>query len=215
MADTGPCGPTSEIHWDRQPELGDDEIIPKLQAEDDRFLEIWNLVFMQFNRQQADPDHSGIWDIPLPAPGVDTGMGLERIVSVLQSADANYETDLFMPIIQRTQELTGHSDAERDANIVPYRVIADHVRAAVFLISDGVLPGAKGRAAIPRIVIRRAARFGSKIGFEQPFLADVADAAIDIMGEHYTDLGRAGRQHQAHYHIGRRTLPPHHGARPE
>ena len=188
MADTGPCGPTSEIHWDRQPDLGTDEIIPMLQAEDDRFLEIWNLVFMQFNREQADPEHSGKWDLPLPAPGVDTGMGLERIVSVLQGADANYETDLFMPIIERTQALTGHSDEQRDANIVPYHVIADHIRAAVFLISDGVLPGAKGRAAIPRIVIRRAARFGREIGFDRPFLADIADTVFDIMGEHYSEL---------------------------
>ncbi len=188
MADTGPCGPTSEIHWDKQPQLGEDEIIPQLQAEDERFLEIWNLVFMQFNRQQADPQHSGLYDVPLPAPGVDTGLGLERIVSVLQGVEANYETDLFMPIIRRTQELTGHSDAQRDANIVPYRVIADHARAAVFLISDGVLPGAKGRAAIPRIVIRRAARFGSKLGFDRPFLAKIAQAVIDNMGEHYSEL---------------------------
>ncbi len=188
MADTGPCGPTSEIHWDKFPEQGERDIIPMLQAEDDRFLEIWNLVFMQFNRLQADPDHSGQWDEPLPAPGVDTGMGLERIVSVLQGVEANYETDLFMPIIRRTQALTKHSDAERDANIVPYRVIADHIRAAVFLISDGVLPGAKGRAAIPRIVIRRAARFGSKIGFDRPFLGQIADTVIDIMGEHYSEL---------------------------
>jgi len=188
MADTGPCGPTSEIHWDKTPQLGEDEIIAKLQAEDDRFLEIWNLVFMQFNRQQADPAHSGQWDIPLPAPGVDTGMGLERIVSILQGVDANYETDLFMPIIRRTQELTGHSDGERDANIVPYRVIADHIRAAVFLICDGVYPGAKGRAAIPRIVIRRAARFGSKLGFDRPFLAAVADAVFDVMGEYFSEL---------------------------
>ncbi len=188
MADTGPCGPTSEIHWDKNPQMGEDDIIPLLQAEDDRFLEIWNLVFMQFNRRQADPQHSGKWDIPLPAPGVDTGMGLERIVSILQGVEANYETDLFMPIIQRTQQLTGHSDAERDANIVPYRVIADHIRAAVFLISDGVLPGAKGRAAIPRIVIRRAARFGSKIGFDRPFLADIADTVIGMMGDHYGEL---------------------------
>ncbi len=188
MADTGPCGPTSEIHWDKLPQLGEAEIIPKLQAEDDRFLEIWNLVFMQFNRQQADPDHSGRWDLPLPAPGVDTGMGLERIVSILQGVDANYGTDLFMPIIQRIQVLTGHRDAERDANIVPYRVIADHIRAAVFLISDGVYPGAKGRAAIPRIVIRRAARFGREIGFDRPFLADVAQAVFDVMGEHFSEL---------------------------
>ena len=188
MADTGPCGPNTEIHWDKFPERGDEDVIALLQAEDDRFLEIWNLVFMQFNRQQADPDHSGRWDVPLPAPGVDTGMGLERILTILQGVEANYETDLFTPIIERTQELTGHSDAERDANIVPYRVIADHIRAAVFLVSDGVLPGAKGRAAIPRIVIRRAARFGREIGFEGPFLADVADSVIDIMGEHYGEL---------------------------
>lgn len=188
MADTGPCGPNTEIHWDKFPEQGDDDVIALLQAEDDRFLEIWNLVFMQFNRQQADPDHSGQWDVPLPAPGVDTGMGFERILTILQGVEANYETDLFMPIIQRTQELTGDSDAERDANIVPYRVIADHLRAAIFLISDGVMPGAKGRSAIPRIVIRRAARFGREIGFDAPFLADIADAVIDIMGEHYGEL---------------------------
>ena len=188
MADTGPCGPTSEIHWDKTPEDGDDNIIPKLQAEDDRFLEIWNLVFMQYNRLQADPEHSGKWDEPLPAPGVDTGLGFERVVSILQGKTNNYETDLFTDIIRRTQELTGQSDGERDANIVPYRVIADHIRAAVFLISDGVLPGAKGRAAIPRIVIRRAARFGSKIGLHEPFLAEVADAVIENMGEHYGEL---------------------------
>ena len=188
MADTGPCGPNTEIHWDKFPEQGDDEVIALLQAEDDRFLEIWNLVFMQFNRQQADPDHSGQWDVPLPAPGVDTGMGFERILTILQGVEANYETDLFMPIIQRTQALTGDSDAERDANIVPYRVIADHARAAVFLISDGVMPGAKGRSAIPRIVIRRAARFGREIGFDAPFLADVAESVIDLMGEHYGAL---------------------------
>ena len=93
-----------------------------------------------------------------------------------------------MPIIQRAQELTGHSDAERDANIVPYRVIADHIRAAVFLISDGIYPGAKGRSAIPRIVIRRAARFGREIGFDRPFLAQVADAVFDVMGEHFSEL---------------------------
>jgi alanyl-tRNA synthetase len=188
MADTGPCGPTSEIHWDKYPEQGEDSIIDQLIAEDDRFLEIWNLVFMQFNRTQADPAHTGQYDDLLPAPGVDTGMGLERIVSIVQGVKANYETDLFMPIIVATQKLTGHSDVERDANIVPYRVIADHIRAAVFLIADGVRPGAKGRDAVCRLVIRRAARFGSKIGFNEPFLAKVADAVIEVMGGHYTEL---------------------------
>jgi alanyl-tRNA synthetase len=188
MADTGPCGPTSEIHWDKEPDGRVDDIIPMLREEDDRFLEIWNLVFMQYNRTQPDPDNSGQFDTPLPAPGVDTGMGLERITSILQHADANYETDLFTPIIEKTQALTGHTDEQRDANIVPYRVIADHIRAAVFLIGDGVLPGPKGRDSVCRLVIRRAARFGTKIGFDGPFLAEVADAVIAIMGGHYTDL---------------------------
>ena len=188
MADVGPCGPTSEIHWDKYPEQGEDSIITQLIAEDDRFLEIWNLVFMQFNRTEADPDHTGKFDQPLPAPGVDTGMGLERIVSIVQEVKANYDTDLFMPIIRATQALTGQSDAERDANIVPYRVIADHIRAAVFLIADGVLPGAKGRDSVCRLVIRRAARFGTKLGFDGPFLAQIAQAAIDVMGEHYVEL---------------------------
>ena len=188
MAETGPCGPTSELHWDKYPERGEDDIVPSLTKEDDRFLELWNLVFMQFNRTQADPEHSGQYDVPLPAPGVDTGMGLERILSVVNGVLSNYETDLFMPIILKTQALTGDSDAERDANIVPYRVIADHIRAAVFLIADGVMPGAKGRDAVCRLVIRRAARFGNKLGFHEPFLAQVADTVIEIMGGHYSEL---------------------------
>lgn len=188
MAETGPCGPTSEIHWDKTPEAGVDGIVDELIVESERFLELWNLVFMQFNRTQADPDHTGQYDEPLPKPGVDTGMGLERVVAVMQGVEANYETDLFMPIIKRTQDLAGMTDAERDANIVPFRVIADHMRAAAFLIADGVLPGAVGRDYICRLVIRRAARFGSKIGFTEPFLAQVADAVIDNMGGHYTEL---------------------------
>src|SRR5690606_26573096 len=187
-AETGPCGPTSEIHWDLHPEEGIDTVIPALQAESDRFLELWNLVLMQVDRLQPDPDHTGQWDEPLPAPGVDTGLGLERLVSVLQNTHANYETDLFMPIIRRVQELTGHTDAVRDANIVPYRVIADHMRAATFLISDGVRPGATGRDYVCRMVIRRAVRFGTKLGFEEPFLADVADAVIDTMAVAYPEL---------------------------
>jgi alanyl-tRNA synthetase len=188
MAETGPCGPTSEIHWDKTPEMGVESIISLMQAEDDRFLELWNLVFMQFNRTQDDPTHTGKYDVPLPAPGVDTGMGLERILSVIQGVKANYETDLFMPIILATQHLTGDTDEERDANIVPYRVIADHVRAAVFLIADGVMPGAKNRDSVCRLVIRRAARFGTKLGFNEPFLGKVANAVIDVMGVYYTEL---------------------------
>ncbi len=188
MAETGPCGPNTEIHWDRTPELGEDGIVQSLLDDDGRFLEIWNLVFMQFNRTQPDPQHTGQFDEPLPVPGVDTGMGLERMASVLQGVEATYETDAFLPIIHRTQALADTTNEEREANIVPYRVIADHMRAAVFLISDGVVPGAKGRASVCRLVIRRAARFGTKLGFNEPFLADVADTVIDVMGGHYTEL---------------------------
>lgn len=188
MAETGPCGPNTEIHWDKYPERGEETIINSLESDDGRFMEIWNLVFMQFNRTQPDPGHTGQYDEPLPAPGVDTGMGLERVVSIVQGVDANYESDLFMPIIKATQTLAGHTDAERDANITPYRVIADHIRAAVFLIADGVLPGAKGRDSVCRLVLRRAARFGAKIGFHEPFLGKVADAVIEVMGSHYTEL---------------------------
>jgi len=186
MADVGPCGPTSEVHWDWGSEACTCGIGAKPHFEldngCDRYLEIWNLVFMQF--QQFEDGHRE----PLPAPGVDTGAGLERIVSVVQNAESDYETDLFTPIIRRAQSLTGDSDAERDANIVPYRVIADHMRAATFLIADGVRPGATGRDYVCRMVIRRAVRFGTKLGFEEPFLADVADGVIDTMSVAYPEL---------------------------
>ena len=182
MADTGPCGYTSEIHWDWQPELGPEAVGAELLDSSGRVLEIWNLVFNQFN-QNAD----GTRDL-LPKPGIDTGMGFERIVSVLQNVRVNYETDLFVPIIRRVQELNGATDAERDANVIPYRVIADHARAVAFLIADGVTPGSKDRGYICRMLIRRAARFGTRIGFTQPFLADVADTVIAIMGDHYGEL---------------------------
>jgi alanyl-tRNA synthetase len=188
MAETGPCGPCSEIFWDKSPELGEDGIQQSFLDDDDRFLEIWNLVFMQFNRKQPDPQNTGAFDDPLPNPCVDTGMGLERIVMILQNGDSNYDTDLFMPIIRATQALSGESDAQVTDNYVPYRVIADHIRAAVFLISDGVLPGAKGRDSVCRLVLRRAARFGKKIGFNEPFLHKVAQSVIDNMGHHYTEL---------------------------
>jgi alanyl-tRNA synthetase len=184
MADVGPCGYTAEVHWDKTPEVGLETLPQSFDADDGRFLELWNLVFMQFE-QAADGSHK-----PLPAPGVDTGMGLERIVSVLQEVNVNYETDLFMPIIRATQALTGHGDAERDENIVPYRVIADHMRAACFLISDGVRPGPNGRDYVCRMVMRRAMRFGTKLGFDEPFLADVADAVIEAVNDAYPELDK-------------------------
>src|SRR5450432_58537 len=182
MADTGPCGPTAEIHWDWDPAQGPEAIAAELEESSGRLLELWNLVFMQYN-QNADGFRE-----PLPSPGVDTGLGLERIVSVLQGVRINYQTDLFTPIIARIQQLNGASDAQRGAYPVPYNVIADHMRAASFLIADGVTPGAKDRGYVCRMVIRRAARFGRRIGFMQPFLADVADSVIDTMGGHYKEL---------------------------
>ena len=188
MAETGPCGPTSEIHWDLQPELGEDGIIDALQREDDRFLEIWNLVFMQYNRTQPDPHHTGQFDELLPKPGVDTGMGFERLLAVLQDVPANYDTDLFTDIMDATQEILGHSDEFREENFVAYRVIADHTRAAAFLVADGVNPGTTGREYITRMLIRRAWRFAHGMGVTRPFLADVAMAVVNKMGATYPEL---------------------------
>jgi alanyl-tRNA synthetase len=188
MADTGPCGPTSEIQWDRCPEHGVETIITAMQSEDERFLELWNLVFMQYNRTQADDKHTGKYDVPLPRPGVDTGLGLERIASVVQSVETNYDTDLFMPIMDAIQEDLHHDNETREKNYVAYRVIADHGRAMTFLLSDGVLPGNEGAAYVLRMVMRRAMRFGKKMGVARPFLSDVARAVIGEMGSHYKEL---------------------------
>jgi len=200
MAETGPCGPTSEIHWDKHPELGEDGIIDSLVAEDDRFLELWNLVFMQFNRTQADPAHSGDYDEPLPSPGVDTGMGFERIVSVLQGVETNYDTDLFTDIMDATQEYLGHSNQFRQDNYVAYRVIADHCRAAAFLIADGVNPGTTGREYITRMLIRRALRFAHGMNVDKPFMVDVANEVINKMGGVYPELVQF--QEAIRYQIG-------------
>jgi alanyl-tRNA synthetase len=183
MGDTGPCGPCSEIIYDRGPQActcGRSDC--NLAGHCDRWLELWNLVFMQFDARE---DGSLT---PLAHPSIDTGMGLERITSVLQGVGNNYDTDLFLPIIARTRELLGHDEARMRANPVPYRVIADHSRAMTFLIADGVLPGNEGRNYVLRLILRRAARFGKLLGFEQPFLAQTARAVIETMGHHYTEL---------------------------
>jgi alanyl-tRNA synthetase len=130
--------------------------------------------------------------MPLPRPSIDTGMGLERLTAVLQGVDSNYDTDLFQPIIARTRALLGHDEATMRANLVPYRVIADHSRAITFLIGDGVLPGNEGRSYVLRLILRRAARFGKLLGLERPFLAETAQAVIDTMGDHYTELRDRG-----------------------
>jgi len=179
MGDTGPCGPCSEIHY----YWGDlDKQVSDGVNQDDEYLEIWNLVFMQYDAK-ADGTL-----VPLPKPSVDTGAGLERIASILQGKENNYDTDAFLPIMERIGALLGQGEAHRQANLARYRAIADHSRAITFLIGDGVLPGNEGRNYVLRMILRRAARFGKLIGFEGPFLAQVAETVIDMMGGHYTDL---------------------------
>jgi alanyl-tRNA synthetase len=186
MADTGPCGPCSEINIDRGAKYCDKKEVPghvcAVNGDCARFLEIWNLVFIQYNRvnkTQFDP---------LPHKHVDTGMGFDRIVSVLQNVDSNYRTDQLFPLIEKVQELAGHSSDQVESNFTPYRVVADHTRAAAFLIADGVVPGNIGRNYICRMIIRRAARFGSKIGLSDPFLAKVAEVMIGVYGEAFPEL---------------------------
>jgi alanyl-tRNA synthetase len=188
MGSTGPCGPCSEIHYDRGPAYCDRQDDPGhvcwVNGDCTRFLEIWNLVFIQYDR-----DAEGVLR-ELPAKHIDTGMGLERVTTISQEVLANYDTDLFKPIFQRVQEMLGHTDQDVEANVVAYRVIADHGRAVTFLIGDGVLPGNEGRNYVLRLILRRAARFGRKIGFVEPFLGEVAKGVIDIMGDHYEELRR-------------------------
>ena len=179
MGDTGPCGPCSEIHF----YWGDlAQQVPDGVNKDDEYLEIWNLVFMQYDQKPTGEL------VPLPKPSVDTGAGLERLASILQGKDNNYDTDAFTPIMDCIQELARHSDAQRQEHLFRYRAIADHARACTFMIGDGVLPGNEGREYVLRMILRRAARFGKIIGFDQPFLASIADVVIGEMGEHYTDL---------------------------
>ncbi len=186
MGDTGPCGPCSEIHLDRGVDACDLQDDPNhvcgVNSGCRRFFELWNLVFIQYNKNDSGVLHD------LPAKHVDTGLGFERVVAVLQDVVSNYGTDLFTSIMDRVQEMIGHSDAEREANIVAYRVIADHGRAVTFLVGDGVLPGNEGRNYVLRMILRRAARFGRKIGFPGPFLSEVAKVVIEKMGPHFTGL---------------------------
>jgi alanyl-tRNA synthetase len=188
MADTGPCGPNSEFHLDRGPEYCNKQDDPGHQCgvngDCPRFLELWNLVFIQYNRTGPKTLE------PLPATHVDTGMGFERIVSILQGVDSNYMTDLLKPLMDYVMEMTGHTEAEREANLTPYRVIADHARAAAFLIADGVVPGNTGRNYVCRMIIRRASRFGAKIGLHEPFLSKVADVVISEYGSFYKELAK-------------------------
>lgn len=181
MGDTGPCGPCSEIMYDRGVEYACSEDCAIGVCDCNRWLEIWNLVFMQYNR-----DEEGNLT-PLPRPSIDTGMGLERLTSVLQGKDSNFDTDLFIPIIKQIEKLTGKVYDPGDAGF-PFRVIADHSRACTFLIADGVLPSNDGRGYVLRRILRRAVRFGKVLGIEEPFLYKNVDVVSDIMSEAYPDL---------------------------
>jgi alanyl-tRNA synthetase len=185
MAETGPCGPCSEIHIDLGEErdnLRGTDHVCGVNGECTRFLELWNNVFIQYNL--FDDGHLEL----LPAKHVDTGMGFERIVSVLQGVDSNYKTDLFTGTLEVLSSLTGASREQMYQDFTPYRVIADHVRSAAFLIADGVVPGNAGRNYVTRMIIRRAARFGTKIGLHEPFLAKVAEPVIDEYGGFYPEV---------------------------
>ena len=188
MAETGPCGPCSEIHLDRGEEYDNLRGLPHrcgVNGECTRYLELWNNVFIQYNLFE-----DGRLE-PLPQKHVDTGMGFERIVSVLQGVDSNYKTDLFAGSLEVLRSLTGHTEREMNDNFTPYRVICDHARSAAFLIADGVVPGNGGRNYVTRMIIRRAARFGSKIGLHEPFMAKVAQAVIDYYGDFYPELRKS------------------------
>jgi alanyl-tRNA synthetase len=183
MADSGPAGPCSEIHFDRGAALSEGpHCVPDHSETCPRWLEIWNLVFMEF---ELSPDRSLK---PLPMQSVDTGMGLERLASVLQQVPSNYDTDLFQPIHARMRELLGHDPEAFEAERFSYQVIADHSRAATFLIGDGVLPSNEGRGYVLRRIIRRAVRHGRLLGRREPFLAETAKVVIETMGGPYPQL---------------------------
>ena len=186
MADTGPCGPCSEVHYDLRPAAEWGTVPEKEEferrGEAGEFLELWNLVFMQFDR-----DESGTQN-PLPAPSIDTGLGLERLAAVMQGADSNYHTDLFLPLLQRVAEVVGRPYDAAGEEGVSYRVLADHGRAVAFLLGDGVYPSNEGRGYVLRRILRRGVRHAWLLGRREPTLTDVVGAVIDEMGGAFPDL---------------------------
>ena len=193
MGDTGPCGPCSEIYYDLGQAAGEDPSVDRPFGEDDaRYVEIWNLVFMQFDRAVTP---GGPLLTPLPKPSIDTGMGLERVACVLLGVLSNFETDLFTPLINRAEQLTHHKvepDHEIDARSqASLRIIADHSRAATFLISDGVLPSNEGRGYVLRKIMRRGIRHGRLLGQEKPFMHEMVYAVRDQMSAAYPELNES------------------------
>ena len=182
MGETGPCGPCSEIHYDLDPALESGAPRDLIEKGSDRFLELWNLVFMQFSQD----GRGGI--APLPSPSIDTGMGLERMAAVLQGKTGNYETDLFRPLIGLVCEMAGRDYPSGTDSDVSVRIIADHIRAVTFLVGDGIMPANDGRGYVLRRLIRRAFRHGNLVGLEKPFLYRLAGAVADIMKDAYPEL---------------------------
>ena len=182
MADTGPCGPCSEIHFDQGASVPGDD---RPNSEGDRVIEIWNLVFMQFNRDSAGTLH------PLPKPSIDTGMGLERLAAVAQGVLSNYDSDLFGPLLSAIADRAGVRYSERETADRSMRVIADHLRAITFLMTDGVLPSNEGRGYVLRRIVRRAARHGRLLGIVEPFLHGLATTVVEQMGQAYPEVKRA------------------------
>ncbi len=185
MGDTGPCGPCSEILIDQGPAVGCGRQDCAPGCDCDRYLEIWNLVFTQFNR-----DLDGKL-IPLPNPNIDTGMGLERLTAVVQGVTSNYDTDIFKGLIALIEELSGKKYGNNEREDVAFRVISDHARALTFLIGDGIIPSNEGRGYVLRRIIRRAIRFGQLLKIDGPFLNSVISKVVEIMGEDYSELIRS------------------------
>ena len=182
MGDTGPCGPCSEILIDRGEAFGCNSETCAPGCDCDRYLEIWNLVFMQFNRDAASVL------TPLPRPSIDTGMGLERIAAVVQNVATNYDTDLFMPIMRKIEALSGRKLGQDPDSDVAMKVIADHSRAGAFMVGDGVLPSNEGPGYVLRRILRRAIRYGRNINLTKPFLHETVTTVFDVMAEGYPEL---------------------------
>ncbi len=179
MGPTGPCGPCSELFIDRGPQYTCDAPVCGIgHCDCDRYMEIWNLVFMQFDRQE-----DGML-LPLPTPSIDTGMGLERVASVMQQVDSNYDTDLLKGLINKLSQLCGKSYDKGEAGF-PFRVVADHARSCSFLIADGVIPSNEGRGYVLRRILRRAVRFGKILGLNEPFLYKMVDDVCLSLGDAY------------------------------
>ncbi|MFW5730055.1 MAG: alanine--tRNA ligase, partial [Desulfonatronovibrionaceae bacterium] len=187
MGDTGPCGPCSEILYDQGPDMACGPRCGIGVCECDRYLEIWNLVFMQYDR-----DESGRLN-PLPSPSIDTGMGLERISAVCQGVYSNYDTDLFQRLINFTAEMASTAYKQDPDHDVALRVIADHARAGAFMVADGILPSNEGRGYILRRLVRRAYRFGRSIGLDRPFLYQVCNEVVKAMKDAYPELEESAR----------------------